>query len=94
MRRIPILTAGLPCALLLGALAGCTSLTPELDRQFGHSVATINALQTLNPDAGRNPAPASGMDGKAANSAYESYQKSYKAPEPQSGAFTIGIGSR
>lgn len=92
--RHPLLTSSLPAALLLCALAGCVSTTPELDRQFGHSVATLNALQTVNPEAGRNNAPVSGIDGKAAASAYDAYQKSYKTPEPQTGAFTIGIGSR
>ena len=82
--------ASVLCVLL--AVTGCVSTTPHLDSHFGEVVSLVRAQQTLNPDAGRNADPATGMDGKAAKSAYDEYQKSYRAPEPQSNAFTIGIG--
>ena len=31
------------------------------------------------------------MDGKAAKSAYDAYQESFKVPLPQTGALTIGV---
>lgn len=80
------------CAALLLAISGCTSTTPNLDRHFGEGLNLAKAQQTLNLQAGRNLDPVSGIDGKAAKSAYDEYQKSYRVPVPQSNAFTIGIG--
>lgn len=84
MVRITFL-AGLVAML---ALAGC-SLSPHYDRQFGSSVQQALAQQTLNPQAGSNRSPVSGMDGKAAESVYENYQKSFRTPE----AHTSSLGS-
>lgn len=81
-------------ALLLLGLAGCTTTTPALDKNFGATVGLMKAQQTLNPSAALNANPVRGIDGKAAKSGYDAYLKSYATPEPQSGAFTIGIGSR
>lgn len=92
MKRTQIRLASLPCAVLLLALAGCASRTPYLDSQFGQSLRQLNAQQTINPQASLNTDPVKGLDGKAAKSGYDAYQKSYSAPEPQSSAFTIGIG--
>jgi hypothetical protein len=33
-----------------------------------------------------------GLDGQAARSAYDNYQKSFREPVPQSGALAIGVG--
>lgn len=79
------------CLALPVLLAGCASNTPQLDRQFGQAVSLMQAQQVIDPQAGKRPEPA-GLDGRAARSAYEQYQKSYAAPEPQPQAFTIGIG--
>jgi hypothetical protein len=73
---------------------GCVSRTPYLDSHFGESVNLLKAQQTLNPQAALNTNPVTGMDGRAASSAYDQYQKSYKAPEPLSNSLTIGIGGR
>lgn len=79
-------------ALLL-SVSGCAT-TPELDRHFGEAVNIMKAQQAMNPAAALNPDPVKGMDGKAAKSAYDAYQKSYAKPEAQPGALTIGIGTR
>lgn len=84
--------SGSVSAALLLALTGCASTTPSLDRQFGQAVNLMKAQQTLNPHAALNPDPVNGVDGKAAKSAYDEYQKSFKVKEPQPNAFTIGIG--
>lgn len=76
-------------ALLLG---GCASNTPYLDSQFGQANRMMQAQQTINPH-GLPGNPSAGVDGKAAKSGYDEYQKSYRAPEPQTQAFTIGLGS-
>ena len=90
--------AGMPLVLALApalalTLSGCAG-TPVLDSQFGDSVRQANAQQTLFPNAGRNTAPVLGIDGRAADGAYESYQKSYKTPEPQQNVFLIGSQGR
>lgn len=82
--------AGLLLAVL--ALTGCTSSTPRLDAHFGESVTDMQKMQILNPGAERNAAVPAGIDSKAANSAYEQYQKSFKTPEAKTNVFTIGIG--
>ena len=82
----------LPCAMLvLATTSGCAG-TPRLDRDFGRSVTALRTQQVFNPQAALNRDPVAGMDGKAANAAYESYQKSFTAPVPPTAAFTIGVG--
>jgi predicted component of type VI protein secretion system len=92
MNRTHFRIACVPCAVLLLAIAGCVSKAPNLDRHFGEAVSLVKAQQTLNPDASRNNDPVKGMDGKAAKSAYDEYQNSYKAPQPQQNVFAIGLG--
>lgn len=79
--------------LLLLAVSGCSSMTPMLDRHFGESVNLAKAQQTLHPEASRNQDTVRGMDGKAAKSAYDAYQKSYTTPPPPSNVFAIGVGA-
>ncbi len=79
--------------LTLGALmmmAGCASKTPAFDRQFGSAVLAARQAQTINPTP--SPHSVAGVDGKAGKSAYDAYQKSYKEPQPQTGALSIGVG--
>lgn len=80
------------CGLLAcAALAGCAT-SPVLDRDFGMALRTARMQQTLHPDAGGNTATVAGMDGQAAASAYDNYQKSFAAPEKTSNALVIGVG--
>lgn len=72
--------------------AGCVQRAPYLESQMGNSLNLIKAQQTINPEASRNTDPVAGMDGKAAKSGYDHYQKSFRSPEPQSNVFTIGVG--
>ena len=51
----------------------------------------MKAQQTLNPGAALNADPVKGIDGQAAKSAYDEYQKSFKEPVAQPNAFTIGV---
>ena len=83
-----------PCLVLLALVTSACGTTPRLDRQFGRSVASLRTQQVINPQASGNRDPVAGMDGRAANAAYETYQKSFTAPMPQSAAFTIGVGGR
>ena len=83
----------LPVMLATLAASGCAA-TPNLDRQFGHSVEQLRLRQVLSPQAGANRDPVAGLDGKAAQAAYAAYQKSFATPAPQAAAFTIGVGTR
>jgi hypothetical protein len=74
------------------AMAACTSTTPNLDQHFGEGVNLTKFQQMIDPQASRNRDPVHGIDARAAKSAYDEYQKSYRTPEPQSTSFTIGIG--
>ena len=92
MQRPPFLP--LLCVLLASfAASGCTT-TPHFDRNFGRSVDLLRAQQVINPQAGLNRDPVTGLDGKAAVAGYNAYQKSFSAPVPQSSTLTIGVGGR
>lgn len=75
-------------------LAACSALSPvetrELDARFGDAVRQARAQQTLNPEAGRNTDPVSGIDGVAAQNTIDEYQKSFK--EPPRTFNVLGIG--
>ena len=72
-------------------LAGCVSNTPQRDRSFGLAAKDTLRLQIVRPTPpGSQTAP--GLDGQAAKSAYDNYQKSFKDPVPQAGALTVGVG--
>jgi hypothetical protein len=78
--------------LLAVALSGCAiQTTPQWDNHFGTDVRAALAQQTIHPHAGRNADPVAGMDGRAAHSAYERYQKASSEPAPQPSSFTIGV---
>ncbi|AKU20352.1 hypothetical protein [Massilia sp. NR 4-1] len=78
--------------LFICALAACRTPTPNLDRHFGESVSLLQAQQILDPSAGSRLEGPPGIDGKAAKSAYDQYQKSFKAAEPRQNTFIIGVG--
>ena len=71
--------------------AGCASLN-EPEPPVGAVISLTMAQQVMDPAEGMNRHPVSGMDGKAAKSGYDAYQKSYRAPVPPQNTFTIGIG--
>jgi type IV pilus biogenesis protein CpaD/CtpE len=61
-------------------LQGCVATTPKWDRQFGDTVRANLAAQVLDPAAAANPNPAAGIDGRAAVTAHERYQRSFAEP--------------
>jgi hypothetical protein len=81
----------LGAAALLAMLAACASHPSRFDRQFG-----VAAKATLQQQIIRPGPPASqyvgGLDGQAAKSANDNYQKSFRDPVPQTGALSIGVG--
>jgi hypothetical protein len=87
-----------PHVLLFAALAlllSACGTTPNLDREFGHSMHLLQAQQIIDADAGRKRRPAAnGLDGQAAAAAYDNYQRSFSTKEESSDNFTIGVGKR
>src|SRR5437870_3210906 len=84
--------AAIAATVALCGMAGCVATTPNYDSNFGNSVKVLMAQQVINPDASRNPNnPA--LDGQAAHSAIERYNKSFQAPTPAPNVFTIGVGT-
>ena len=67
---------------LLALLSGCASTTPEYDKRVGDAVRQARSQSTLNPTAGDNPDPVSGMDGASARQAIGRYQAGTKATAP------------
>lgn len=79
---------------ILWLVAGCASTTPNYDAKFGDSVRSALAKQTINPDAGKNPDPATGIDGKASRETLLRYQGTFREPPPVVNVINIGgVGS-
>jgi uncharacterized lipoprotein len=79
----------LTCCAVLAVLAGC-STTPHYDKHFGDAVRQARLAMTINPNAGANPDPATGIDGQSAQRAMTRYQDSFKAPPPVVNVINIG----
>jgi uncharacterized lipoprotein len=79
----------LTCCAVLAVLAGC-STTPNYDKHFGDAVRQARLAMTINPNAGTNPDPATGIDGQSAQQAMTRYQASFKAPPPVVNVINIG----
>lgn len=83
-------TIALTCAALLMGCAGYQDVTPNYNARFGEAVRQARLKMTINPDAGRNPDQALGLDGYAARDAIVHYQSSFKTPPPVSNVINIG----
>jgi len=83
-----ILVAGLTIIAL--TLAGCAG-TGRVERDYGTSQRLSVYNQVLNLEAEKNLAPVEGMDGRAANSNVERYEKGFEKPQPApTYAITVG----
>ena len=78
----------------LALLTAC-STTPNYDANFGDAVREADLKMTINPEAGKNPDQALGMDGKTARESVLLYQDTFKKPPPAVNVINIGgaIGS-
>ncbi|WP_423396119.1 hypothetical protein [Burkholderia sp. LMG 21824] len=79
-------------APLAFALAGCMSSTPVWDTRFGQSVRAVTQAQIIDPHAAEHAAATTVVDGSAAASALDNYDKSFKQIDPPVNAFVIGVG--
>lgn len=87
-RSIPGVGALVVLAMLLGACA--VPATPSYDAKFGEAVRQAQALQTLNPEAGKNTDPVTGIDGRSGAAAIDRYQESFRSPPKSFDALGIG----
>jgi hypothetical protein len=74
-------------------LGGCTSyaqITPNYDAKFGDAVRQARLQMTINPNAGRNPDQALGMDGISARNGMLLYQGTSEVPPPVTNVINIG----
>ncbi len=78
---------------LAGLLTACVEPAPRYEAEFGHATRATLKAQIINPDAGSNPDPVSGLDGRAARDAINNYQKSFAEPKPTENVFNIGVGT-
>ena len=60
--------------------------------QFGESVRAVTQAQIIDPHAAEHAAATTVVDGGAAASALDNYEKSFKQVDPPTNAFVIGIG--
>ncbi|KWT93433.1 MULTISPECIES: hypothetical protein [unclassified Variovorax] len=84
-------------AILFAVLtAGCQTVTPNYDARFGDAVRDAKRKMTINPDAGKKPDTALGLDGRAAHDTVIRYHDSFKEPPPAVNVINIGgaIGSQ
>jgi hypothetical protein len=52
----------------------------RLDRNYGRSLKQARVNQILDPEAGKNLEPVTGLDGKAAQASIEKYRKTFEQP--------------
>lgn len=79
-----------PLVLACLLAAGCSSVTPNYDARFGEAVRDAKKKMTLNPNAGKNGDPVTGMDGRASRESMVQYHESYKKPPPAVNVINIG----
>jgi hypothetical protein len=82
LKALLSLSLGISLLSLLALLTACASTTPEYDKRFGDAVRQARSQSTLNPKAGENPDPVSGMDGASARRAIGRYQAGTKGTAP------------
>lgn len=76
---------------VLSLAVGCAPSRVEMD--YGTSYQLQKYNQTLNPEAEKNLAPVTGLDGRAAQHAMEKYQKGFQKQEQTSATYQFSIGS-
>lgn len=77
-------------AMALMLCTGCAGHS-RLALDYRHSYHLAKSNQILNPEAGKQLEPVTGLDGKAAINEYERYQASFAEP-PALPEFSISIG--
>ena len=78
---------------IISFLTACVEPAPRYEAEFGSATRATLKAQIINPNAGNNPDPVAGLDGRAARDAINKYQNSFAEPKPTENVFNIGVGS-
>ena len=78
------------CVSLFSGCASYSAQMPNYDARFGNAVREARLNMTINPEAGKNPDQAIGMDGISAREAVVLYQGTFKTPPPVTNIINIG----
>jgi hypothetical protein len=85
--------------VLIGIIAalsltiGCAWQESRVAMDYGTSYQLQKYNQTLNPEAEKNLAPVTGMNGQAAQNASDKYQKGFEKETQTSTSYQINVGS-
>ena len=79
MRTLHHVLLGVAGLFLLTGV-GCTSAPTTLGPDYGAAYGLAVHNQILNPEAGTNLQPVSGLDGQGATKVMEKYRKSFEEP--------------
>lgn len=88
--------------LLVGAIvalslvSGCkgsdfSKRESTLEKNWGRSFKEAKENQILNPEAGKEPGPVTGLDGQAANSGMENYRGQFKEKDDSDSVYNINL---
>ena len=79
---------------LISVLTACAVPAQRYEAEFGNATRATLRAQFVEPDAGNNPNPVTGLDGRAARDTINNYQKSFAEPKPTENGFNIGVGNK
>ncbi len=65
--------------LAIFLISACAQPT-RLDKNYGRSFKQARLNQILDPEAGKNLEPMTGLDGKAAQASIEKYRRAFESP--------------
>ena len=75
-----------------GVMAGCASLSPNVDQHYGEAVTSARVAQAFSQQPAHSPEQLTGMDGRAAKETMDRYLDSFRAPPPTTTVINIGGG--
>lgn len=77
---------------LVSVLTACVEPAPRYAAEFGNATRATLKTQIINPNAGNNPDPVAGLDGRAAGDAINNYRNSFTEPKSTGNALNISVG--
>jgi hypothetical protein len=91
------------CFTLIGLIAAVAILSgcgknlasqkeTMLDRSWGRSFESAKRKQILNPEAGKDTSPVTGLDGQAAEGSIEGYRKGFEG-RPSKNTYELNLGN-
>ena len=75
--------------IAIALLAGCSPRLPVVDQYHGTAYRLALESELVNPDAGKELRPLSGLDGAAAVRVIERYEKGFEKPAAKTQNYSI-----